>query len=125
MKKNIKKILVIFILIISYIILNFIWSNKAFAVNQTTTTDINSIDSNQYPQIKEMLQKLKNEHPNWNFKILYTGLDWNQVIKNETTAAHGRNLVSSSKTGAWVCPTCGDTTYDTGKWKCANKIYNN
>ena len=41
----------------------------------TVSTDINSIDSNQYPQIKEMLQTLKSQHPNWNFKILYTDLD--------------------------------------------------
>ena len=70
MKKFIKKLLVILILIISYMVINIIFENEnfsAFAVNQTVSTDINSIDSNQYPQIKEMLQTLKNQHPNWNF----------------------------------------------------------
>ena len=35
----------------SYIIINLICGNSVYAVNQTTTTDINSIDSNKYPQI--------------------------------------------------------------------------
>ena len=39
--------------------MNPILGNKALAINQTETNDINSIDSNQYPQIKEMLQKIK------------------------------------------------------------------
>ena len=54
--------------------------------------------------------------------MLYTGLDWNQVIKNETTASHGRNLVYSDKSGAWVCSTCGNKSYDTGKWRCASEV---
>lgn len=54
-----KKILGMFILIISYILINFIWNNAVFAITQTTTTDINSINSNKYPQIKEKLQELK------------------------------------------------------------------
>ena len=64
MKIKVKKLLVIFILIISYIIINLICGNEVFAITQTTSTDINSIDSNKYPQIKEILQQLKNQHPN-------------------------------------------------------------
>ena len=95
MKKNVKTLLVIFILIISYIIINLICGNKAFALTQNTSTDINSIDSNQYPQIKEMLQSLQTEHPNWKFKILYTDIEWTDAIANEYVG-HGaspRNLV--------------------------------
>ena len=126
MKINMKKILVIFILILSYILLNLIFGNTAFAINQTTTTDINSIDSNQYPGIKEMIQQLKNEHPNWNFKILYTDIDWNEAIANEYVG-HGnkpRNLVpanNSKYAGDWICPICGNALYDTGKWHCASE----
>ena len=127
MKINSKKILVIFILILSYIILNLIWGSKAFAINQTTTTDINSIDSNQYPQIKEMLQELKKAHPNWNFKILYTDIEWADAIANEYVG-HGsspRNLVpanNSNYAGEWICKACGkDHTYDSGRWHCASE----
>ena len=126
MKNNVRKLLVIFILIMSYIFINLICGNEVFAISQTTSDDINSIDSNQYPQVKEMLQSLKNSHPNWNFKILYTGLDWNEVIQNEY-AGHGAtptNLIpanSSTYSNNWICSICGTQTYDTGDWHCASK----
>lgn len=122
-----KKILGMFILIISYILINFIWSNAVFAVTQTTTTDINSIDSNKYPQIKEKLQELKQVHPNWNFKILYTDIEWTDAIANEYVG-HGsspRNLVPANNnnyTGDWICKACGENkTYDSGNWHCASE----
>lgn len=120
-----RKIIVIIVLVQIIMLLLCFIGNKSFAVNQSTSSDINSIDSNQYPQIKEMIQKLKQEHPNWNFKILYTDLDWNEVIANEYTG-HGstpRNLVPANSNYAdeWVCPTCGDRTYDSGSWHCASQ----
>lgn len=127
MKKCIKRLLVIFILIMSYIIINLICGNKAFAVNQTVSTDINSIDSNQYPQIKEMLQTLKKQHPNWNFKILYTDIGWSDAIANEYVGHGGspRNLVpanNSNYDGDWICKVCGaNKTYDSGNWHCASE----
>lgn len=68
-----------------------------------------------------LIDNLKKAHPKWTFTILYTGLDWNQVIKNETTAVHGRNLIEGSKTGEWVCSKCGANKYDNGSWKCASE----
>ncbi len=126
MEKNIRKILVIFVLIVAYILINFIWSGKAFAISQSSTTDINSIDSNQYPQIKEILQQLKNQHPNWNFKILYTDIEWSDAIANEYVGHGGspRNLVpanNSKYAGQWKCPGCGEKTYDNGNWHCASE----
>ena len=127
MKKSIKILLVIFILIMSYIIINLICGNEAFAVNQTVSTDINSIDSNKYPQIKKMLQTLKSQHPNWNFKILYTDIEWPDAIANEYVG-HGsspRNLVpanNSNYDGDWICKVCGaNKTYDSGNWHCASE----
>ena len=126
MKSNIKKLLVIFILIISYIIINLTCGNTALAVTQTTSTDINSIDSNKYPQVKEMLQSLQTDHPNWKFKILYTDIDWATAIANEYVG-HGsspRNLVPSNSTSypaEWKCSACGSSTYDSGSWCCASE----
>ena len=121
MKEKIIFILIMIILILQY----FCFFTKVFAVNQTISQDIENIDSNKYPQIKEMIQKLKQEHPNWNFKILYTDLDWNEVIENEYVG-HGaspRNLVptNSSYEGEWICSICGEKTYDSGKWHCASQ----
>ena len=126
MKSKVKKLLAIFILIISYIIINLICGNEVFAITQTTSTDINSIDSNKYPQIKEMLQSLQTKHPNWKFKILYTDIEWSTAIANEYVG-HGsspRNLVPANNSNydkAWVCTACGDKIYDSGKWCCASE----
>lgn len=123
MRKITKKI-VVFILI-SYIILSLICGNLAFAVNQSTA-DFNSIDSNTYPQVKEMIQKLKNQYPNWNFKVLYTDIEWSDAIANEYVG-HGsspRNLVPANNINYdrdWICNICGEQTYDSGKWYCASE----
>ena len=95
--------------------------NVAYAVNQTTNTDIGSINTTKYPKIKEKIEVLKKEHPNWKFKILYTGIDWNEAIANEYTG-HGtspKNLVpdADSYAGEWICNYCGDKVYDSGNWK--------
>ena len=126
MNSKVRKLLVIFILIMSYIFINLICGNEVFAITQTTSDDINSIDSNQYPQVKEMLQSLKNSHPNWNFKILYTDITWADAIANEYVG-HGespRNLAPANNGNyddAWKCSVCGTKTYDSGKWHCASE----
>lgn len=127
MKKSVKKLLVIFILIISYIIINLICENEALAITQITSTDINSIDSNKYPQVKEMLKSLQAEHPNWKFKILYTDITWSTAIANEYVG-HGaspRNLVPANNSNydqEWICKVCGaNKVYDSGKWHCASE----
>ncbi len=78
-------------------------------------------DLKNYPEYENLIKALQQAHPNWTFTILYTGLNWNTVIKNETTEVHGRNLIDGSMTGAWICPTCSDTKYDNGTWKCASE----
>lgn len=135
MNKNKKRFLSIFILtiLISYTIINLIiCGNKAFAetkqteINQTVSTDINSIDSNKYPQIKEMLQSLKSQYPNWNFKILYTDIEWSDAITNEYVG-HGeepKNLVPANNSkydSAWKCKICGNKLYDSEEWNCASE----
>ena len=75
-----------------------------------------------YPGYEELLQNLQKKHPNWNFTILETDLDWNDVIKNETVASHGRNLIYYTYNGSWVCSSCGNRLYDSGRWKCASEL---
>ena len=117
-----KKIIII-ILINIMLIINLNICN-VFAVTQTINEDINSINTQKYPLIKEKIQELKKVHPNWNFKILYTGIDWNEAIACEYTG-HGsspKNLVPdmSGYAGDWICSYCGDRVYDSGSWKCAS-----
>ncbi len=74
-----------------------------------------------YPGYMELINNIKQQHPNWNFTVLYTGLEWNQVLKMETTAKHTRSLAYKGKTAAWYCPTCGNTPQDNGNWLCASE----
>ena len=123
MRKKVKIVLVM--LIITLLMQCFSFNTLIYAVTQITSDDLEKIDTQKYPQIKEMIQQLQKEHPNWKFKIFYTGLDWNEVIANEYVG-HGtspRNLVptSSSYEGEWICSVCGETTYDSGRWHCASQ----
>lgn len=126
MNKLQNKLLVVFILIITYIIINLICENKVYAITQTVSEDINSIDSSQYPKVKELLQNLKNKYPNWNFKILYTDIEWSDAIENEYVG-HGnspRNLVQDKENykGDWICKICGNKKYDNGNSHCASEL---
>lgn len=118
--RKIKKFLSVIIIlnILIYFIYGLVFTNE---VNAAQTKESVSSKLNNYPGYAELINKLRSAHPNWNFTIFYTGLDWNQVIKNETTAWHGRNLITSSKTGDWICPTCNDKKYDNGSWRCASE----
>ena len=96
------------------------------AATQVTSSNINEINTLKYPGIKEAIVNLKALHPNWNFKILYTGLDWQEVIQNEYTGHKEipTNLIpanSSTYNNNWICSICGTQTYDTGDWNCASQ----
>ena len=117
--KIFKLVIVLTILtLLSYVFLNYINENKVYAAQ---TREAYSSKINNYIGYKELIDKLKTEHPNWNFTIFYTGLDWNQVIKNETSAYHGRNVVPASKSSAWKCSSCGDTPHGGNSWRCASE----
>ena len=115
--KIIKKIIALNIII--YLCFAMLLPMKTFAAQRKYPYYSGSLSS--YYGYDSLLQNLKAKHPNWNFTILETGLDWNDVIKNETVAVHGRNLIYYTNTGSWVCSTCGNRTYDSGRWKCASE----
>lgn len=113
-----KFLAVIIVIIIS---VTYLLPTNVQARSQTISTDINKIDDKKYPGIKSMIQTLQKQHPNWNFKVLYTGLDWDTVIKNE--AKHGRNLIGANQknySGDWICSTCGNKGYSGGSWRCTS-----
>lgn len=78
------------------------------------------INENHYPGYKEKLIALKKDNPSWKFTLYQTGLDWKEVLVNETKGLHGRSLVQS-KTGEWICSSCGTKVYDAGGWMCASE----
>ena len=56
--------------------------------------------SDDFPaNIKPYVDELKKKYPNWEFKALYTNLDWKYVIDNENI--FGKNLVPKSYSDSW------------------------
>ena len=120
-----KKVKIISSILILTILITIIIPNKKYAVTQNISTNIETLDNAKYPGIKDKIKQLQSKYPNWKFKILYTGLDWNTVIANEFTG-HGtspKNLIQKTTNyqGQWICPICGDTKYDNGSWRCASE----
>ena len=121
MNKIIKNIKIIFVLAIMFFIIFGIYFNP-FALGRERTEDLSNLIN--YPEIYTNIQELKAAHPNWTFTMLYTGLNWNDVITGETTALHTRSLVHNSLVFGnvldWVCATCKTDPKDNGSWYCAS-----
>ncbi len=63
---------------------------------------------------KDSLRTIHAEHPTWIFQAQNTGLDWNDVIANES--AVGANLVGNSSISSWKSTEYGAYDWNTGKW---------
>ena len=80
-----------------------------------------SIDETAYPGFKEALQKLKNAHPNWNIKVYYTNIKWEDFINEEDKIIGGspRSLTQAPYLNEWAK---GDEKYDVSQsWYRATK----
>lgn len=119
-----KKIVSIFliVLLLTIILIININSQLSFAESKRYIYDGTNLSTSKYPGFKERIDVIKQKHPNWNFIIMETGLDFEQVIKAQYTGhlATPKNLIQG-KSGEWVCSICGDRVYDTGNWKCASE----
>ena len=63
--------------------------------------------SNVFPEsYQPYIDELKKKYPNWEFKALYTNLDWEYVIDNENI--FGKNLVPKSYSDSWKNTTPGE-----------------
>jgi len=118
-----KALAIILIINIIWVMFFLVCPNKIFAVSQKIDNQINKIDDKKYPGIKNMIENIQKNHKNWNFKVLYTGLDWNNVIKEESK--HGRNLIGVNQknySGNWLCKECENKkkTYSGGNWVCVS-----
>lgn len=116
-RKIAKKIFIVSIII--YICIGLLFPSIKLAAQTKAPYVQGSLEK--YSGYEKLISSLKQKHPTWSFTILDTGLDWNEVIKNETVASHGRSLIYYTNNGSWVCSTCGDKPYDSGKWKCASE----
>lgn len=86
---------------------------QASEVKQEVKTGIETFPES----YQKCLKELKQLHPNWNFEAYYTGIDWNDLIKNETgSTLHKRNVVPASYSNVWKCNKC--EAYK--GWTCAS-----
>lgn len=60
------------------------------------------------------LRELHARYPQWVFTAVDTGLDWNEVIQNESLV--GRNLVSSTSVSSWKSTADGAYDWGSGTW---------
>ena len=84
-----------------------------------------NLKESKYPGYKDLIDKLKEEHPNWTFTLFYTKLDWKDVISNEghkDNTEYPLNLIpdSSEYPEDWKCEIDKDKTFDNGTWLCAS-----
>ena len=122
--KKVKIILLSILIIILIVALIFILINEAKKQKYEIYTGDN-LNESKYPGYKELIDKLKEEHPNWTFTLFYTKLDWEEVVQNEghkDGATNPLNLIpdSSSYPDDWKCEMDKDKTFDNGTWLCAS-----
>ena len=79
--------------ILIMIFLLFAFNNKSFAKEVKRGIENFPVSYQGY------LYELKQNHPNWNFNALYTGLNWNDAISNENVFT--KNLVPISYSDNW------------------------
>ena len=92
MKKSKIILLTIIILVAIFLIL--------FAVFSKDTAEETMRLSSDFPaSYKPYIDELKKKYPNWEFKALYTNLDWKYVIDQENI--YGKNLVPKSYSDSW------------------------
>lgn len=109
-----KKIFFLIIFMLALLILSNTSNIKAYTVTHTQTKrqEISSFPES----YKAALQELSNNHPNWNFTALYTGMTWEEFINSES-AVHLRNRVHNSSEAAWKC-SCNQSS---GGYACASR----
>ncbi len=86
------------------------------------------LDIQGFPEsYKPFLRELHEKYPNWIFEAYHTGLDWDDVIEQESIA--GKNLITNNKsvewksleTGAYDWTTDKFIVYDGSTWVTASR----
>ena len=112
-KDSRRKILtmIIIINIMTYIIYIGTGGRVVYAAQ---TKEAYSSKINNYQGYAALITAMKKQHPNWNFTLFYTGLDWNTVIRNEAIIVPNRNLVPLAKASYWINQEYANQTYEGG-----------
>ena len=119
------KIIFVAIIILALICWGIIIAIKESQKQKYVEYDGENLKESKYPGYKELIDKLKEEHPNWTFTLFYTKLDWEEVISNEghkDNVKYPLNLIpdSSEYPDDWECEIDKGKTFDSGTWLCAS-----
>ena len=122
-KIRIISIILLILIILSAIIAIIIYKEKT--TQKYVEYNGENLNESKYPGYKELIDKLKENHPNWTFTLFYTRLDFNEVIENEghkDGTLFPLNLIpdSSEYPEDWKCEIDKDKTFDNGTWLCAS-----
>ena len=76
------------------------------------------IDSSKYPGIAEAVNNLLVQHPNWQFEILYTTIDFDTAVLSEYQYDNkkGNTVDTTTYKGDWIAP----DPYVSGNWASAS-----
>lgn len=87
-----------------------------FPAAYSTSSDFEAyLNSQGFPEsYRPALRELHAKYPQWIFTAFDTGLDWNDVIQNESLV--GRNLVSSSSISSWKSTANGAYDWGSSTW---------
>lgn len=123
--KKVKIITAIVLVIVLICCVIFVWISNENKKQKYVAYNGKNIKESKYPGYKELLDALQERHPNWEFTLLYTRLDWSEVIKNEghkDNTAYPLNLIpdSTEYPEDWRCEIDKDKTFDNGTWLCAS-----
>ncbi len=119
------KIIFIAIIILTLICWGIIIAIKESQKQKYVEYNGENLKESKYSGYKELIDKLKEEHPNWTFTLFYTKLDWEEVISNEghkDNVKYPLNLIpdSSEYPDDWECEIDKGKTFDNGTWLCAS-----
>lgn len=87
-----------------------------FPVAYSTDADFEAyLTAQGFPEsYKDGLRALHAQYPNWVFTAQQTGLDWNDVIANESVV--GTNLVSTGSISSWKSTAAGAYDWSSSTW---------
>ncbi len=122
--KKVKIISISILILILVCILSFVLIKESQKQKYVEYNGKN-LSERKYPGYKELIDKLKEKHPNWTFTLFYTKLEWEEVIANEghkDNTKYPLNLIpdSSKYPEEWKCEIDRDKTFDNGTWLCAS-----
>ncbi len=75
------------------------------------------IDENKYPGIKDKIDKLTVGHPNWNFELLYTGINFDDATYAEYITKDRCLVDTRTYQGGWI----SSTAKWSGVWASASR----